>query len=64
MAAPADERRLIWIFALGDGTRRLSNSLCEGHKIVVGRWGRTKLTVVADEVPAAGGSQATGVGLA
>jgi hypothetical protein len=64
VAAPADERRLVGIFALGDGTRRLPHSLCERHKIVVGRWGRTELTVVADEVPAAGGRQATGVGLA
>jgi hypothetical protein len=64
VAAPADERRLIWIFALGDGTRRLSHCLCERHKIVVGRWGRTELTVVADKIPAAGGRQAAGVGLA
>lgn len=64
MAAPADERRSIWIFALGDGTRRLSHGLRERHEIVVGRWGRTELTVVADQVPAAGGSQAAGMGLA
>src|SRR5690349_21877627 len=64
VAAPADERGLIWIFALGDGTRRLAHGLCERHKIVVGRWGRTELTVVANEVPAAGGGQAAGMGLA
>ena len=64
MAAPADEGRLIWIFALGDGTRRLPDGLCERHEIVVARWGRTELTVVADEIPAAGGGQAAGMGFA
>jgi len=64
VAAPADERGLIWIFALGDGTRRLSDSLCERHQVVVGHWGRTELTVVADQIPTAGSGQAAGMGLA
>ena len=64
VAAPADEGCLIWIFALGDGTRRFPYSLCERHEVVVGRWGRTELTVVADQIPAARGRQAAGVGLA
>ena len=64
MAAPADEGCLIWIFALGDGTRRFAHGLCERHEIVVCRWGRTELAVVADKVPAAGGRQAAGMGLA
>ena len=64
MAAPADEGSLIRIFALGDGTRRFPYGLCERHKIVVGRWGRTELTVVADKIPAAGGREAAGMRLA